>query len=227
MTSLSGCPRPRSMERRYLEWHYDVRSVEYLPVPDERVDPGFFAVVDRRRSSREFGPLAQSDLATLLWYTAKTREREPSESSRWEHRPTPSAGGRHPIDLLVSNWPAGSETFYVYDPVGHALCAIHLPDSSARQRLVEDAVEVIGGRDGVILWHAAQFARTTSKYEHGETLVWRDAGGLVAVTALVSEALALACCPLGITGEPYLSTALGAGEAVVGVGGCVVGSRPK
>src|SRR5690606_23954914 len=98
----SGSPRPRPSEQIYAEWRYDVLAVEYLPSPDAPPDPGFFPVLERRRSSRRFGALSQDDLAALLWYAAKTQESAAPGGVRWEHRAAPSAGGRHPIDIIVS-----------------------------------------------------------------------------------------------------------------------------
>jgi SagB-type dehydrogenase family enzyme len=220
-----GPPRLRRVAIRYTEWEYAVTSVDYLPLPDVPGSPEFFRVLEGRRSFRCFGPLSRGDLSALLWFTGKTLESAPPGSPRWEHRHVPSAGGRHPIDLLVLDRTLGPDTLQWYDPCAHALCTLQVRDRGALHRLRNSADHVLQGQDGVVIWHAAQFARTTSRYADGESLVWRDAGALVAVTTLVAEALGIVCCPLGTTGEPHLSGALGAERIVQGVGGCVVGSR--
>lgn len=224
MTCPRRSPRPREIERPYTEWKYDGISVEYLPLPPTMADPAFFSVVESRRSSQPFGRPSLLQLSTLLWFTCKTKLSTGARSSRWEHRPAPSAGGRHPIDLLITNRLDDSPSLHRYDPMGHALWRISVQDNLALEKLSTAAAEALGTRQGIMIWHAAQFARTTSKYEDGETLVWRDAGALLGVTVLVAEAMGLACCPVGVTGEPYLSDAVGSGEAITGVGGCVVGT---
>ncbi len=98
-------------------------------------------------------------------------------------------------------------------------------EAAAQKRLRDVAVTAAGGKGGVILWFAAQFARTRAFYEQADSLVWRDAGALVATVALLAETLDLACCPLGVTGEPLLSQVLGSDDAVVGAGGCMIGAR--
>lgn len=218
-------PQPRADQASYDDWNYGADSVDYLPVPDVSDDPGVFSVIESRRSAPPVGSLRECELSALLWFTAKVRSAVTPEVGGWQHRPVPSAGGRHPIDILVSNWPPGADSLLRYDPVAHALWRLRVHSAQSVKRLIDAAAVVSGNRGGAVLWHAAQFARTTSKYESGDSLVWRDAGALVGITTVVAEALGLACCPLGLTGDPLLADALGADSRVCGVGGCVVGSR--
>jgi hypothetical protein len=67
--------------------------------------------------------------------------------------------------------------------------------------------------------------KTFSKYNHATSLVWRDAGVLIGHMALVAESLGLNFCPLGITGEPWVSELDKQGK-LVGVGVALLGSRP-
>jgi len=76
-----------------------------------------------------------------------------------------------------------------------------------------------------MLWFAAQFDRTLSRYNNGESLVWRDSGALAATIALVAECLHLSSCAIGITGEPFISQILDSKGALVGVGGLLIGQR--
>jgi hypothetical protein len=85
--------------------------------------------------------------------------------------------------------------------------------------------EVVAPEQARMLWFGAQFERTLSKYENGESLVWRDAGALLATLSLVAECLSLNCCAIGITGEPFVSGMFGKDSNVVGVGGLLVGRR--
>lgn len=217
-------PKRRSRDLKLREWSYSTGPALYLPVPLRPSGIGnFFDIVDARRSRRPTGKIADQELSTVLWWTSKTRLQR--RGDRWEHRPSPSAGGRHPIDIIVSNPSILSGALHLYDTIGHAL----RPISRVNQRLVRllraEAEQIVGAAGGTILWHAAQPSRTFARYRDGASLIWRDAGVLVAMTALVAEAASLACCPLGITGEPWLSRAMGSSSGVVGVGGCVIGSR--
>lgn len=100
------------------------------------------------------------------------------------------------------------------------------------QTIEVDEAEIPGGgrwkapaEDGVLLWFVAQFGRTLGRYVDGESLVWRDAGALLATVYLVCEALGLACCAIGPSGDPDMPQIVGAENELRGVGGCIVGSR--
>ena len=68
----------------------------------------------------------------------------------------------------------------------------------------------------------AEPGKTAAKYANSESLVWRDAGVLLGYMSVVAEALGLGFCPLGITGQAYVS-ALSADARLTGVGLAVVG----
>lgn len=243
-----GEPSPRRPLAAYDAFAYAAGARVRLP-PVATPRARFADVLEWRRTRRAFGPLDAEALSALLWFTARTLETDASApaGSRgvWEHRVTPSAGGRHPIDVWVSraksDWPsaegnfaayargdAGRRTLWCYDPVCHALVAMKPADVAAQAELDSLPARVLedgrGVENATVLWHAAQFGRTEAAYINPDTLVWRDAGCLVATTALVAAGLRLACCPLGATGEPYISRVAGATAGQVrGVGGCVIG----
>lgn len=219
-----GEPRPRSSEVRYREWVYTSGPAEYLSIPDPELNgPPFFSVVRGRHSRRPLGPLSDTDLGALLWYTGKTWERNSPSETRWEHRGVPSAGGRHPIDMLVAGRACAPEALFRYDPLGHSLILLPCCGSSELAGLLDEAASAARTRAGTMLFFAAQVGRTRARYQNPGTLIWRDAGALTASVALVAEAIGAACTPLGITGEPYVSRLLSSGRYVTGVGGCVVG----
>jgi len=51
----------------------------------------------------------------------------------------------------------------------------------------------------------AEPGKTSAKYSSSSSLVWRDAGVLLGHIGLAAESLGLNYCPLGITGEPWVS----------------------
>jgi SagB-type dehydrogenase family enzyme len=114
---------------------------------------------------------------------------------------------------------------YLYEPVPHALSKLRIAD----QILLEQFLVLVDGivqlEEATIIWFGAQFGRTLSKYENGDSLVWRDAGALLMTISLVAEFLGLNCCALGITGEPSFSRILESREKVSGVGGLLIGDR--
>ena len=54
--------------------------------------------------------------------------------------------------------------------------------------------------------------------------MWRDAGVVLGYMSLVAEALSLAFCPLGITGEPFLTDYLSTASRLKAVGLAILGA---
>lgn len=214
-------PVPRKSELRYFEFPYKITAKKYLPKPAAPSNIPFFKVLLSRNSRRNLGHLTNDVLSELLWYSAKTFSVRKRESGYlWQHRSSPSAGGCHPIDLLLFS--RQSSKVKIYDSLAHSLCEIRV-EPSLLESFIEFISEIVPVEEATIIMFAAQFDRTLSKYEYGESLVWRDAGTLLATISLVAEALGLHSCALGVTGEPLLSELLKSTGQVIGVGGCVVG----
>ncbi len=218
-------PIPREIELPYTEFKYSVIRKDYLERPDDRLDKTFLEVLYRRRSRRQFGALLRNQLATLLWHAVKTRENIRENSGfLWQHRSAPSGGGRHPVDILVIQHALHEQNLAVYDPWSHALCDLRF-DPASLEAFVNRVNNVLPIGDATILWFLAQNGRTLSKYENGESLIWRDSGALLATIYLVAESLDLNCCGVGITGDPLATTLVSATGEMQGVGGCVIGSQ--
>lgn len=217
-------PHVRSLPLRFNQFRYKLKSKEYLPIPRTARHRGFFETLESRATRRKFKALRQPALSELLWYSAKALATFTLPNGlRIQHRHTPSAGGIHPIDILTVD-PVDAR-ISLYDPIAHALCAVCDIKTRYAVRLLQKTQTLVPIQRASVLWFVAEFAKTLSKYKNGESLVWRDAGALLATVCLVSEALQLNCCPIGITGEPFISAALNSSARVVGVGGCLVGGR--
>lgn len=218
-------PVPRGRELPYADFSYSIEEKSYLPEPDPLPSVTFASVLASRESRRCFKPLSLNDLNCLLHYSARALVvASPKQSPRWQHRPTPSAGGRHPVDLLVIHLQDSSPIVHLYQPEPHALAKLKVANTSL-EKLCKLVNEVVSQEEATILWFGAQFDRTLSKYENGESLVWRDVGALLATISLVAECLGLNSCGLGITGEPFISELLASNGQVIGVGGLLVGRR--
>ena len=103
-------------------------------------------------------------MSARLWFTAKTRSvvKDPAGTT-CSHRPTPSAGGRHPIDILVIQTPS-EPTLAIYDPIAHGLADLEVTDIEPLRSVVDEANAVTMNRDGALLLFAASFNRTLAKY---------------------------------------------------------------
>ena len=219
-------PYRRDVERCPQEYQYTTESPLYLPRPEDSRARESFDVLNDRRSRREGGQPSAVDVSSLLWHCAKTRGTSTEESGfLWQHRASPSGGGRHPIDIVLGNYQGDASGLYLYDPLAHTLARLSNVDAHQLRTFVDTVNQVLSVGQAVIIWFVAQFDRTLSKYADGESLVWLDAGAMLATFYLVAEASSLNWCAIGITGEPWISGLLKARQLVEGVGGCLLWTR--
>lgn len=222
-----GESEPKLEEDEVVDYVYSVGSRHRL-TPILRVDPvDFWSTLNSRRSRRTFGELSSAQLSTLLWNAARTKEvYEEASGFLWQHRAAPSAGGRHPVDILVHAPALGIPLFSLYDPLTHQLADLESEDSQI-DRLISKVNCILPVQDGVLIWLMAQYNRTSSKYNNPSSLIWRDVGALLATLNLVAEAMGLNFCPLGTTAEHEILDLFPNSNVIVSAGGCLIGSSSK
>jgi SagB-type dehydrogenase family enzyme len=115
---------------------------------------------------------------------------EASDGYQVTHRPAPSAGGRHPYELLVA-----AEAVHDLPPgwwwFDSTLCQLiegeaGLVSTSEAVDGVMEAAQLIGP-PGAVIFVVAHFNRTLSRYPAGGTLVWRDAGVILGLLHLCAR----------------------------------------
>lgn len=163
------------------------------------------------------GALSDDHLSEFLWHSARTRDGQ----GEWQHRAAASAGGIHPIHLILFRH--RSNEAELYDPVRHRLLLLASTDRNALRAAVEAAFFVAPAREATLILLAAERSKTAESYEHEVSLVWRDAGALLATMQLVSTWLTLATCPLGPCGDA-LVTACHADGHLTAAGLLIVGA---
>lgn len=218
-------PSLREPERALVPFIYTCLGTEYLPETAPLPSPPLFEVLSQRESRREGLCPSRGDIAQLLWHSARTLRTAREENGfLWQHRPAPSGGGRHPVDLIVCS-SLTRPALELYDPMAHCLSRLKVADQAALTQFLKEVDAVLPVGDASILWFIAQFDRTMSKYQNGEGLIWLDAGALLATIYLVAEATGLACCAVGITGDPWVTQALGGKDRLDGLCGCLLWRR--
>ena len=181
------------------------RQVSELP------DVGFAAVLEARQSVRELGAPSEADLLALLTHAGRSRFAWPTDDG-WvaSSRPYPSAGARHPIEIVVAAVEVHglAPGLYWFDPVLCRLAVLPAGRDEAQEVAVGvQAALAVNDPPPAVLCLVAELRRTLSRYVGGMSLVLRDSGALMATTCLVATALGLATCPIGTGGG---SPALGA-----------------
>jgi SagB-type dehydrogenase family enzyme len=220
-------PTKRIHETVHMEHKYIYAGpTRYLIPPKDDLTIPFSKVLYKRKSDRRFKHVEDKVLNELLWFAAHTRSSYREDSGFiWQHRASPSAGGRHPIDILVCNRERSSNEIYtdLYDPPSHSMRRLKTDKEHLGTFLVNVA-QALDPQEGTLLWFIAQPERTISKYKDGEALILLDAGALITTVSFVAAALDLNCCAVGCTGEPWITNALEGQAKLLGITGLVVGS---
>lgn len=174
-----------------------------------------------RRSTAATGAPSTEDLSALLWHSARTQASLPSPAGlQLRHRPAPSAGAIHPIHVLLEA--PGVPRWARYDPDRHRLDL--LPEHWPMPRVRAAAHAHVGDTPGLLVLFVAEPGLTAAKYQAHESLVWRDAGALQAITSTVAASLGLEWSLLGLTGDATVAE-LGQQGQLIGVGTAVLGGR--
>jgi len=204
---------------------------ESIPLKDTHASQDFGSVLHTRRSRREFGPLTASPLISLLNRLVQPRHEWRAADGYIERQsPVPSAGGRQPLTIMVIASDISGLSDGVWMVRGDsrtALVNVQLPaktvtalSTAAAAALRTDTVPP------ALIIPLARPRRTFSKYPGGESLLWRDAGALLAVAHLAAEDLGLASCILGLAETAYIPIP-NSDEFLFDAGALAVGSRTE
>lgn len=189
-------PTPRRIPLPEIRFEYPIRRISKLVVPYGVHDADALSVLNARQTRREFGSLSRAALATFLWHSARTRSSYRDASGRcYQSRPAPSAGACHPHDLLILQPSGRRPPAHIYDARAHALAEVRV-DPRTLRNLHNRVRQSLPLQKGTLIWVIGHPNRTERYYWNAESLLWRDAGALLAIMALAAEALQLALCRL-------------------------------
>jgi len=220
-----GNPRPRRrpLDKRDVSW--PTRRVLPLIPPISSDAPACLRILGDRQTRRAFRVLTAKQLSSFLWHAARTRISYRDWNGRlFQSKPSPSAGGCHPHDLLIVRPSKQGLAAFIYDSNAHSLGELRCQKRDLRH-FAKQVAQVVPNQSGTIIWLVGQPQRTANLYWNPESLLWRDAGALIAVMAIVAEALNLSFCPVGITGDLPLLRLLRRRDRLYGFGGAIVGGR--
>ena len=180
-----------------------------LPRPErDAPEPGFFSVLEQRRSHRRPGrqPLTLQQLGRLLWASLRIREvvpANPGEAHSYElaSRPVACGGGMQEIDtyLVIQRCDGVASGVYRYDPQEHQLLRLDALNGACEQ-LLRNARHFSAAEQqpDVLFQFAARYGRLSWKYEGiVYALILKHVGVIMQQLYLVATALNLAPCSLG------------------------------
>ncbi|WP_051760607.1 SagB/ThcOx family dehydrogenase [Herbidospora cretacea] len=168
--------------------------------------PSFTAVLEGRRSIREYGDtgLTVAQLGEFLYRAARVRgvvPPQPGAPYESSTRPYPGGGAVYELELyLTVNRCEGLENgVYYYDPLGHRLIRLPARPEDARAMLAIASMATGGiARPDVLITITSRFRRMNWKYSalaYAATL--KTVGVLYQTFYLVATAMGLAPCGLG------------------------------
>lgn len=216
-----GHPRPKSELSSYQPLGWPGPRVA-LDRAGERRAPELSTLLSKRKSRRQFdAPATLEDLAALFDLCCRTRAVECSVLGfDLEFRPHPSPGALQSVHCLLQREPG--DGWMRYDARHHEL--VMLPSSMQSANTARGlANELVTTTHATLIALVAEPGKVTAKYEDPESLIWREAGVLLGYFSIAAEALGLAFCPLGITGEPVIGSALDEQGRLRGVGLALLG----
>jgi SagB-type dehydrogenase family enzyme len=195
-----------------------------IPLNKPQAEPDAFQnLILRRHSKRSLLKLSPAKLSKLLWLTSKIISIDiDNEGVVSSHRPSPSAGGLHPIDLIVYTEFRRTKSLFYYNPVDHTLNELNYKIATLNS-FINHVNKILPFGDATIIWFVANHYKTAAKYHRSQSLVWRDAGAYIYCFQLVAEALRINSCPLGTLGNPYIRKLLGGHRSLSGTGGMIIG----
>jgi SagB-type dehydrogenase family enzyme len=217
-------PKPRNNDSKIHHYTYPIDTILTLSNASNNIYTNFFEVLSSRTSERTFKKMSEQDLSNLLWHSAKIKRIHVKPNSEiLIHRASPSAGGNHPIDILISpSQTLKKRKLYYYNALTHKLGNLKI-DKSTLYNFFLEIDSCLASKNATIVWFSAMPNIISSKYQNFKSLLWRDAGSLLQTVHLTACALKLKSCAIGTLGEPHFSRLFGAKHNLISAGGLLVG----
>lgn len=186
----------------------------------------FLTILKGRRSVKQLGKCTMEKLSSILYYGAKPFCIGKDDYGVTVYRSAaPSAGGRHPIDILVGLKEGEERYLYLYQSLNHLLKRLDI-DKERQRAFFDDVEHTLPMGDSVLLWFSVQYMRTASKYTDYMNLVWRDLGAQLCCLQQVAKYVGTDSCPIGYLAEKTFN-AMFQTDLLVSGGGIIIGDKVK
>lgn len=217
-----------SIREKHLEYEpFVYPSLEKITLPVfafSKRQKDFLDVFRERRSEKQLGVCTLEELSEILFHAVKpyTISRDDYDMTVYRSA-SPSAGGRHPIDILVGLPEKEERRLYFYEPLLHSLLRLDIPIELQRE-FFDDINQTLLLGDSVLIWFSIQYMRTASKYTDFESLVWRDAGAQLCCLQQVAKYVRLDSCPIGYLAKDTFNRMFHCDSLISG-GGMIIGLK--
>lgn len=221
---MSG-PSIREKHLEYVPFVYpSLEKIALSRVAISKRKKDFLDVLRERRSLKQLGGCAIEKLSEILFHAVKPYTICKDDYDMTVYRSaSPSAGGRHPIDILVGLPDNEGRRLFLYESLSHSLRRLDVPVELQRE-FYEDVNQTLTLGDSVLLWFSVQYMRTASKYTDYESLVWRDVGAQLCCLQQVAKYVGLDSCPIGYLAEDTFNRMFNSDSLISG-GGMIIGLK--
>lgn len=204
----------------YLYETCDSIKLPEIKSRNQQVD--FLEVFSKRRSVKILGECPIELLSEILYYAVKPYCIGKDDYGVTVSRcAAPSAGGRHPIDILVGIKKDGIRQLFLYQPLGHSLSRLSIA-YELQKTFYEDIEQTLPIGNSVLLWFSVQYMRTASKYTNYMSLIWRDVGAQLCCLQQAAKYMGVDSCPIGYLAEDTFKRMFRADKLISG-GGMIIG----
>lgn len=201
---------------------FDWPVSERLRVPELFAQSGcsFSEVLEGRRSERILRPVSLDCVVNALALGLHPRFWKEGDSFGRTRGPAISAGALHPISALIIPTREDPRLFR-YNAPEHVLELLHA-NRGLVQGWCRKAREVLPDADGSFILLMADGEISEAVYHDAVSLVWRDAGAILQLMAMICRASSLGFCSLGLLGGE-IAQALDSGDRLLAVGSAAIG----
>lgn len=223
---MSG-PTVRELPLEFTPYMYKLGKTIKLPgVEESQGTVDFLTVLKERRSVKQLGKCTLEKLSQILYYGVKPYCIGVDDYGMTVYRSAaPSAGGRHPIDILVGLKEGDGRHLYLYLPLSHSLRQLEV-EKELVEVFFDDVEHTLPMGESVLLWFSVQYMRTASKYTGYMSLVWRDLGAQLCCLQQVAKYVGTDSCPIGYLADDTFN-AMFQTELLISGGGMIIGDKMK
>lgn len=175
-----------------------------------------------RRSDRSLGRPALGDVLDMVAAATFARSAADGDPFGRTRRASASAGALHPVSVVIVR-PCSTPLPFHLDPVSGALRALRVADADGMRSQAERLRAMLPGGQPTHLVLLGDLELVEAAYENPGSLLWRDAGALLATLHLCAASLGLGFCPLGALGEGFAAAVFPGRARLVACGTAAVG----
>lgn len=198
-----------------------VHSFENVEIPQDVL---FATVIEQRRSHRNLEYTTLDFVLSMVRHTLKVQQIGVGKQEGLFRKAVASAGALHPIEAIIFS-PKTEIPPMIYCDEDDNFKHLNIVTTGQVLAFYDACAEILPNVNCHLILLTANLKLTEQRYKNSASLAWRDAGAVLQLMMMTTNALGLNSCPLGLLGEKIVSNIHGKQEGPVGVGVIAVGAE--